>query len=228
MKGPPMRRARRKKGGAAPAAPMLDADLGSEERRVEILSAAMRRFLAYGVRKTAMREIADDCGLAVGTLYLSFPSKEQLVIGCAEVFESAHARDIEAIVTAPAVEPRERLSRYILARYQASQAIRAGNAQAAAELASYVLRLRPNAPLLEAERFEANIALILSDGWKSGKFPGVEDPPRDARAFALALGVFFPIPGREGPHTLARAHLHQQIDWFLGVFSRRRDGSSRP
>ncbi len=46
--------------------------------RQRILQAAMERFAARGYHATKMAEIADAAGLAKGTLYLYFPSKEAL------------------------------------------------------------------------------------------------------------------------------------------------------
>jgi AcrR family transcriptional regulator len=49
-------------------------------RRSEILEQAERIFAAKGFHNTAVAEIAEASGFAVGTLYRFFPSKEQLYI----------------------------------------------------------------------------------------------------------------------------------------------------
>lgn len=180
----------------------------------------MRRFLHFGVKKTAMQEIADDCGLAVGTLYLSFANKDALIIGCAEAFRAAHAAEAKKVVDLPDVEPEAKLRRYVLSRFHASRGLRAGAAEAAAELARHVLRLRPEDPAEEIRSFTAYLATILAAGKKSGAFPGVRDPEREARVLALALGVFFPIPGREPPEPLGLPDLLNQLEWFVDVWTR--------
>jgi AcrR family transcriptional regulator len=48
-------------------------------RRSRILRAAELRFAAFGPEKTTMAEIAKQAGVAVGSLYLEFPSKEHIV-----------------------------------------------------------------------------------------------------------------------------------------------------
>ena len=51
-----------------------------------ILAAARDRFEHYGVAKTTMQEIATDAGVAVGTLYLYFRNKDELIVACAREF----------------------------------------------------------------------------------------------------------------------------------------------
>jgi AcrR family transcriptional regulator len=52
------------------------ADAGA--RRAAILDAALRVFGQYGYRRTAMDDIAGEAGIAKGTIYLSFASKEEV------------------------------------------------------------------------------------------------------------------------------------------------------
>ncbi len=51
-------------------------DAGS--RRAVILDAALRVFGQYGYRRTSMDDIAREAGIGKGTIYLSFPSKEEV------------------------------------------------------------------------------------------------------------------------------------------------------
>ena len=50
-----------------------------EERREDILDAAVRTFADRGIAGATIAEIARDAGVAKGTFYLYFDSKEQLV-----------------------------------------------------------------------------------------------------------------------------------------------------
>jgi AcrR family transcriptional regulator len=50
----------------------------TEARRAVILDAALRVFGQYGYRRTSMDDIAREAGIAKGTIYLSFASKEEV------------------------------------------------------------------------------------------------------------------------------------------------------
>jgi AcrR family transcriptional regulator len=53
-------------------------------RREEILSCAARVFAARGIPGTDMQAVADAAGVAKGTLYLYFPSKEELFLAAVD------------------------------------------------------------------------------------------------------------------------------------------------
>jgi AcrR family transcriptional regulator len=56
----------------------------NEEKIIEILVAAQKRFGLYGFAKTAMHEIAGDLGISKASLYYYYPDKESLFLA---VFE---------------------------------------------------------------------------------------------------------------------------------------------
>jgi AcrR family transcriptional regulator len=58
--------------------PALHSPAQSPENR--ILEAARRRFEAFGYRGTGVAQIARDAGIAAGTIYRHFPSKEALLL----------------------------------------------------------------------------------------------------------------------------------------------------
>ncbi|TLD71283.1 TetR family transcriptional regulator [Phragmitibacter flavus] len=47
-------------------------------RTARILDAATRLYITYGARRTSMDDIAAEAGMAKGSLYLSFKSKDEL------------------------------------------------------------------------------------------------------------------------------------------------------
>jgi len=66
------------------------------ERRAAILSAAQTCFWRSGIRRTAIEDVAVEAGLAKGTIYLYFASKEELFAGlaaelCRESLEAVEA-----------------------------------------------------------------------------------------------------------------------------------------
>src|SRR2546421_2537092 len=57
-----------------------------EDRRLEILDAAMRIFSTKGVSKATVADIAEAAGVAKGTVYLYFGSKEHLLLALRDRF----------------------------------------------------------------------------------------------------------------------------------------------
>jgi AcrR family transcriptional regulator len=85
-----------------PAPPVLDrtqrSELARAARREEILDAARRVFAQRGFRGTTIADIAEAAGIALGTIYLYFPSKE-------DVFAALNQRLQEIISTAVSQTP---------------------------------------------------------------------------------------------------------------------------
>jgi AcrR family transcriptional regulator len=66
------------------------------DKRGAILDAAQNLFLRYGVKRTALDDVAREAGVAKGTLYLYFDSKDKIFAAiaerlCAEVLRNAEA-----------------------------------------------------------------------------------------------------------------------------------------
>jgi AcrR family transcriptional regulator len=68
----------------------------ADERRQQILQAALDVFMRYGYRRTTMDDIAREVGKSRPALYLSFPNKEALLIGVVEMGHAEVFRAIEA------------------------------------------------------------------------------------------------------------------------------------
>jgi AcrR family transcriptional regulator len=64
-----------------------------EERREAILAAAERLLARAPARMASVAEVADEAGLAKGTVYLYFPSKEELLL-------AVHERSLERFFAA--------------------------------------------------------------------------------------------------------------------------------
>jgi AcrR family transcriptional regulator len=78
-----------------------------KDKRSRILDAAQSLFLSYGVKRTALDDVVREAGIAKGTLYLYFDSKDALFAAiaerlCAETLRNAE----EAIASSSSITPR--------------------------------------------------------------------------------------------------------------------------
>jgi len=71
-------------------APVADRSQRAEQakaaRREEILDAARRVFTRSGFKGTTIADVAEEAGIALGTIYLYFPSKDDLFRGLGQRF----------------------------------------------------------------------------------------------------------------------------------------------
>jgi AcrR family transcriptional regulator len=65
------------------------------DKRSRILDAAQSLFLRYGVKRTALDDVVREAGIAKGTLYLYFDSKDALFAAIAERLCAEMLRDAE-------------------------------------------------------------------------------------------------------------------------------------
>lgn len=68
-----------------------------DERRLRILAAAERAFLAYGFHAATMNQVAEEAGMSAGNLYRYFPSKEAIVEGLCECDQAERATAFAAL-----------------------------------------------------------------------------------------------------------------------------------
>ncbi len=78
-------------------------------RRAELAGAAARVFAEQGVAGTVVSDIVKAAGVAQGTFYLYFDSKDDVVLAVAEQFVAEVGESIEASVLGPGVDAPSRL-----------------------------------------------------------------------------------------------------------------------
>jgi len=66
--------------------------VNKEQMKADILKASLNAFLKYGFHKSTMEKIAKEAGIAKGTLYLYFSSKEELT----QSISQAHFTQLKA------------------------------------------------------------------------------------------------------------------------------------
>lgn len=182
------------------------------EKRKAILNAAKQRFRKYGIQKTKMQEIAKDAGIAVGTLYLYFKNKDDILIASTDAFAQQHIAYTEKILNS-SKSPQEKLKAYILNRFCESQETRNSGSHAA-ELARAVISLKPN--LLKEQEYwtRKNVSKILTEGIETNLF-NIEDLERDLEVFLHSIGYFFPVATKEKYFEPEEENLVMVIDWFI-------------
>jgi AcrR family transcriptional regulator len=72
-----------------------------EERRNAILDAAEALFLEHPDRMANVSEVADTAGVAKGTVYLYFPSKEEMLLALHERHVAAFFEELTALLDRP-------------------------------------------------------------------------------------------------------------------------------
>lgn len=64
-----------------------------QSRRRQILEAAIKTFSERGFHKTTIRDISQEAGIAVGTIYNYFKNKEDLLIGLLDMMNESSDRN---------------------------------------------------------------------------------------------------------------------------------------
>lgn len=80
-----------------------------EARRAALVSAAASVFAARGVANTAVSDVVKAAGVAQGTFYLYFDSKDDVVMAVAERFGEGMVEHIERAVAKPGSSAIEKL-----------------------------------------------------------------------------------------------------------------------
>lgn len=187
-----------------------------EAKRDAILNAAKRRLNQYGVKKTTMQEIAEEAGIAVGTLYLYFKNKNEILIATAEAYTQHHIADTKKILRSP-IPATEKLKVYLVNRFRAVQENRLGGSHAA-ELARTVIRLKPQLQEEQGKAVRNNVLSILQEGIESNLFQ-ISDVEQDLQVFLFSIGYFFPMPTTEKYYEPEEEKLCIVTDWFIQKWS---------
>lgn len=73
----------------------------SNDKRERLLEAAIRLFAANGIQNTSTAEIAKEAGVASGTLFLYFPTKQHLVNELVILVSKQEAEHINSLLNPP-------------------------------------------------------------------------------------------------------------------------------
>lgn len=182
------------------------------EKRKAIIEAARKRFRQYGIGKTTMSEIASDAGMAVGTVYLYFKNKDDLILGCSERFAEKH-REFASRLLSSHLPADEKLRRYAVNRFRAVEETRTGSKHAV-EIARRVIKLSPQRFEEDDRWLYENVLSILKEGIRM-RLLHVAEPERDALIFVQAMLYFLPVAGMEPYRLPTEKRLLEVVEWFI-------------
>ncbi len=92
----------------------------------EILDAALEEFTRNGYAGTRLDDVAARAGITKGTIYVYFPSKEELFRAVARKFRCPFLEDVNQFIAIPKKSAVEFLRSFLKFIYQAMQADRKG------------------------------------------------------------------------------------------------------
>ncbi len=160
------------------------------DRRTQILAVAERLLEHYGPGKTTVAEIAREAGLGVGTVYLEFHSKDDIL---AALSHRRHEQVLDAMRAArerPAADFAARFTAVMNAKVEALWSVTETGAHAAD-----LVHCGQSAVQQEHQRFLQRerelLASLLSDAAAAGEF-SVSDPAATASVVLTAYGAFAP------------------------------------
>ena len=154
----------------------------SPRRRDDLVDAALRRFAANGVAGTSVDDIVRAAGVAKGTFYLYFESRDAIVTAVAERLVDGVGRQIDAALAAEDRTAADRIGG--IARAMAAvgadpyerelvEALhRPGNASVHDRLSGRII-----------DRLVPAVSAVIADGIADGEF--IAQDPRHAAVFSL-------------------------------------------
>jgi AcrR family transcriptional regulator len=87
------------------------------EKKQQIIDVALKCFADKGYQSTSIQEIADALGMAKGSLYFYFKSKEDLLVSICKHHFDLMLKDFRSIMENSGLAPRDKLIRQITLNY---------------------------------------------------------------------------------------------------------------
>lgn len=162
----------------------------TEDTRDAILDAASRLFARYGYRKTTVDDLAREAGIGKGSVYLYFPSKQEVALSVIDRVNLELQEQLRAILklkAGPEDRLRKMLEARVLTRFDAVQHCTESLDDIYAELRPQIMERR--------EHYHRAEAGILSELLREAKAEGVmnfESAEETAHSLLLATGSLLP------------------------------------
>lgn len=161
-----------------------------EDIRDLILDATDRLLARYGYKKMTMEDLAQEVGIGKGTIYLHFPSKEDVVLSHVDRIVARLKDELRRIARgtgAPAVRLRRMLVLRVMFRFDSVQ-------HYTESLSDLLAALRPGLLARRRRHFEDEaevIAEVLAEGRREGVF-NFRDAVTTARTLLTATNALLP------------------------------------
>lgn len=160
------------------------------DTRESILDAMDALMARFGYRKTTMDDLAREAGISKRTIYLYFPSKEEIALSSiGRVVETAQARMKQ--ISLEDGDPSHRIERMLVERVMARVRAVADYRQSLDELFE---ALRPAYLARRQTQFELEQG-ILADALEDGRLAGIfrfDDASQTARDLLSATNAYLP------------------------------------
>jgi len=160
-----------------------------EQGRQEILKAAMALFSERGFHSVSMHQIAEQAGMAVGTLYNFFASKEELYNALMEVCVAGVAEVLMPILDDTGVGPLDKVLRVIAAHEHLVQEnapyLRLSQSRFSDRATKTDMGIKSQAVL---DQIQQGLARVFQEGIKKGVFRAL-DPMLMAELFRAIMEV---------------------------------------
>ena len=189
----------------------------SQEKEKALINAATELFLKQGVCKTTIKDIAEQADVAVGTVYVYYADKIEVIRRVAHAFADQH-HAMAGGVLGSRKKPMGKLQAYILGLYDLWLPF-GENSHGSIELAQAVIKFAPETLNMAESEFVRTIEILLREGQATGL--RIESPKEEARWIALATSPFFPIAGTPNEHPFSSQLKREDLIGFLKWLERK-------
>lgn len=158
-----------------------------DSMREKILDAAWGRLAHYGLNKTTMVEIANDCDMSAANLYRYFKNKNEIATACCNRAIIESSAELRKVVKTPNLNAKEKLKLYAIRLTELNRQRSEGD-----NVGELVVNMTThNADLIykKISDHHSRIAEILAQGNANSEFD-IDDIVKSAETVYTSLVVF--------------------------------------